>query len=621
MRQRTPALLALLAAVAAGGCAADWYTHDADREVYGIVAEKEADSLGRVRSFNIRPRPDPKVVLEQARAAEADRKEADDDNGSSARAARPDEAAAPGAPDGVPPSAAGKPDLGPAAAAAAAQAEELLEEKAPDLEAVIPENLPPPVPAPPEDAVRLTMAEALRVAVASSRTYQSQKEDVYLSALALTLERYLFRPHPFATGTVDYTSDYAAGTGRSRSYDPGADIGFSQQLADGAAITGSLGLAALKFLNKELGDTVDSTLDFTLSQPLWRGAGRKIVQENLLQAERNAGYAVRSFARFEKTFAVSVASEYLRVLQQRDAVMNAWNNYQSLRGSRIQAEWLARAERQAEFEVDQARQSEFTAYNRWVVERERYINAVDAFKLTLGIPVETEVALVPTELDRLHEAGVEEAESRLDIATRTALATRLDLANTRDGLDDARRKVVVAEDDLKGDVDLVASTGHASRAGNPQSARIAFSRGAYSVGFDIDMPVDRLTERNALRQTQIRLQTACRTLEAEHDDVILAVREAHRALEQARESYEIQKRSVLLAERRVESTRLLIQAGRAKQRDVLEAERDLLEARNSLTAALVNHAIAQLEFARDVGTLVVDEKGQIHGWTLTDNGG
>jgi len=609
MTRYAPALFTLLAALVAVGCSADWHTRDADREVYGIVAEKEADALGRVRSFNIRPRPDPDEVLRATEAADpADPKAADP-------AADP---AKPAAPAGPVPS--GGPNPNPAAAEAGAEADRLLEEKAPDLEAVIPAELPPPVPEPPPDAVRLTMADALRVAVASSRTYQGRKEDVYLTALALTLERYLFRPHPFATGTVDYTSDFTTGTGRSRSYDPGADIGFSQQLADGAVITGGLGLAALKFLNKELGDTVDSTLDFTLSQPLWRGAGRKIVQENLVQAERNAIYSVRSFARFEKTFAVGVASEYLRVLQQRDAVMNAWNTYQSLRESRAQAEWLARAERQAEFEVDQARQSEFTAYNRWIVERERYINAVDALKLTLGIPVETEIALEPAELDRLHEAGVQQTEAPLDKATQTALGTRLDLANTRGGVDDARRKVVVAEDGLKGDVDLVASTGYGPRASNPQSARIAFSRGDYVVGFDIDMPVDRLTERNALRQTQITLQAAGRTLEADRDDVILAVREAHRRLEQARESYEIQKRSVLLAERRVESTRLLIQAGRAKQRDVLDAERDQLEARNGLTGALVDHTIAQLEFARDVGTLRVDGKGQIHGWTLTDDG-
>jgi len=633
------------------GCSADWYTRDADREVYGIVAEKEADALGEVRSFTIRARPDPKEVLSEVGTPVTGEQPAEpppepplvvepapetsgEAPASSGEVPETPETTVPSPEATAPPTGAAVPSAGAAMSASAvmppgagapvatppegpaAEAEAILDQPVAGLEDVIPAQLPPPVPQPGPGAIRLTLADALRVAVRTSREYQDRKESVYLTALTLTFERYLFRPHPFTTGTVDYASDFG-GTGRTRSWDPAAEIGVSQQLADGAIVAGSLGLAALKFLNKELGDTVDSALDFSLSQPLWRGAGRKIVQENLLQAERNAIYAVRSFARFEKTFAVSVASQYLRVLQSRDAVLNAWNNYQSLREGRMQSEWLAKAERLAEFEVDQARQSEFAAYNRWILEREAYTNDLDALKLTLGIPVETEIALEPAELERLHQAGVTDPDVPLDAATTTALATRLDLANTRNGVDDTRRKVVVAEDGLKGDVDLVASLGYGSRADRPQSARIALARGDYVVGFDIDLPVDRLTERNALRRTQISEQAALRALEEESDNVILDVRQAYRRLEQTRESYDIQRMSLALAERRVESTRLLLQAERAKQRDVLEAERDLLEAQNALTSALVTHTIARLEFARDVGTLRIDEKGQIHGWILT----
>jgi hypothetical protein len=60
---------------------------------------------------------------------------------------------------------------------------------------------------------------------------------------------------------------------------------------------------------------------------------------------------------------------------------------------------------------------------------------------------------------------------------------------------------------------------------------------------------------------------------------------------------------VRLAERRVESAKLNLQAGKATIRDVLDAENALVEARNALTAALVNHAISKLELDRDVGTL------------------
>jgi outer membrane protein TolC len=396
------------------------------------------------------------------------------------------------------------------------------------------------------------MADALRLAVRANRDYQGQKEEVYLAALALTFERYLFRPHPFASGTVDLTDDTRA---RERTFDGTADIGFSQQLADGAVIAASLGLTALKFINQQLGDTVDTALSFSLQQPLWRGAGRMVVQENLVQAERNALYQVRTFARFEQTFAVSVAADYLRVLEQRQIVLNEWQNYQSLKDTRERAEWLAKAERLPQFQVDQARQDELRAYDRWISVRQAYLNALDELKIVLGIPIETPVALEPKELERLAAAGLVHPDLKVEAAVAKAMEARLDLANARGGYEDAGRKVLVAEDGLKGDMDLVASIGYTSDPDRPQSARLEFHRGVYSIGLDIDLPVDRLEERNALRQTQIERERAARDLSLLRDQVVLAVREAYRGL----------------------------------------------------------------QFQRDVGTLRVDREGQIHGWSLTSN--
>ena len=555
----------------AAGCSSAFYTKQADQEVYGIVAQKDVKAFGQAREFSIQNPADLEAMLK----------------GLSERGKA--------APAAIPPSRMEAPGLVPV----------------PD------PKLPPPIPEPSPDAVCLTVADALRVAASANRDYQSARETAYLTALTLTFERYLFRPHPFATGTVNFENN--ADTGEHiKQWNDSAAIGASQQLADGMVIVGSLGLTALKFINHELGDTVGSTLDFSLTQPLWRGAGRRVVQENLTQAERNALYAVRSLARFEQELVVNIASQYLRVLQDRDVVINEWRNYRSLFENRERAEWLAKAERMPEFQVDQARQDELRAYNNWIVTRENYANSLDNFKVLLGVPVEWEISLEPKELDRLVALGLQHPDTPLKEAEAAALERRFDLENTRGGFEDAGRKVLVAENGLAGDVDLVASIGYASDTSSPQSARLQFRRGDYAVGLNIALPVDRLRERNALRQTQISRDRAGRSLTLLEDQIILEVRRAFRRLEQARESYEIQKRAVALAERRAESTQLLLQAGRADQRDVLDAQQALVDARNALTSALVDHTIANLEFQRDIGTLVVDKEGQIHGWRLTE---
>ncbi|MHC4788103.1 MAG: TolC family protein, partial [Planctomycetota bacterium] len=72
-----------------------------------------------------------------------------------------------------------------------------------------------------------------------------------------------------------------------------------------------------------------------------------------------------------------------------------------------------------------------------------------------------------------------------------------------------------------------------------------------------------------------------------------------------------QRASVALAERRVESTLLLLEAGRAAARDVLESQEALLRAQNALAGALVDYKLASLELARDMGILTVGKRGQL----------
>jgi len=76
--------------------------------------------------------------------------------------------------------------------------------------------------------------------------------------------------------------------------------------------------------------SIGSVLTASVTQPLLRGAGRRIAQENLTQAERNVLYQIRSFNRYRQLFVVTIVNDYYRVLQQRDTVTNAENNYKGV---------------------------------------------------------------------------------------------------------------------------------------------------------------------------------------------------------------------------------------------------------------------------------------------------
>jgi len=443
----------------------------------------------------------------------------------------------------------------------------------------------------------LSLTNTLALAAANSRDFQDEREAVYLAALALTRARHDFQP--IFAGVFDVRQEDARGV---RSRRGSTAFSVTQALATGGELSLRLSSSFMRFLAGDPSETVDSLLEFSMRQPLWRGAGRRVAEENLTQAERDMLYQIREFTRFRRTFFVSIATDFYRVLQQEDVVTNEGANLRNLTLARERAQMLAQAGRQPEFQVDQAEQDELRAKDRYIRARQRSESLLDSFKIRLGLPTEAPIRLARAELDLLRREGLREVPGTREEAVRRALACRLDLANAADRVRDAERKVRVARDNLGPDVDLVLRSVSANQ---PPSEALKFQKKltTRSVGVEVDLPLDRLEQRNDYREALIALDRSRRAHSLLRDQIVLQIHDAWRKLQEARESYRIQLRSVDLAQRRVESTTLLMEAGRANMRDVLEAQEALLEARNGLTRTLVDYRIATLQLWRDMGTL------------------
>ena len=124
-----------------------------------------------------------------------------------------------------------------------------------------------------------------------------------------------------------------------------------------------------------------------------------------------------------------------------------------------------------------------------------------------------------------------------------------------------------------------------------------------------DFAWERTRERNNYRNSLIALEKAVRDFQNEEDQLKQSIRNHLRNLLEKRSSVVIQRQAVKLAERRVDSTSLLLQAGRAEMRDVLEAQNALLSAQNSMISALVSYRLRELELQRDLGVLNVTAEG------------
>jgi outer membrane protein TolC len=501
------------------------------------------------------------------------------------------------------------------------------------------------IPVEPNKPVKLSLIDALQVGARNSSEYQSQKEAVFQKALSLDLTRNTFR-NIFNAQVQSNLSTDTTGEETVTNLDTSRTAGVTRTLENGIDLTSTLAINLANLLTQGGASSLGLSVDTSVSVPLLRRAGRHIVAEPLTQAERDVVYQVWTFERYKRTFAVGIAREYFNVLRQMDVVANAQQNYSSAIASARWSRRRADAGRIREIEVDQAVQRQLSARNNWISAQEQLKSRLDSFKNTIGLPTDARIKLDPNDLEQLRgrankileqirtapqgrtsetappadapvelvPASYEDAgplEMNEPVAVKLALENRLDLHEAVGKVYDAQRQVVVKADALGAELTL---NGRAGFGGSPSSARaedvsIDFDKGRYTALLSLDLPIERTRERNDYRNSLIDLERATRSVQTLEDQIKSFIRSELRTLLESRESLKIQAQAVVVAEKRVRSSTLFLEAGRIQIRDLLDSQDALLLAQNNLTQAVVNYRIAELELQRDIDVLKVNEQG------------
>jgi outer membrane protein TolC len=453
----------------------------------------------------------------------------------------------------------------------------------------------------------LTLQQAVSIATAHNRQYQLEKENLYAKALDLRLARHQFEPILFGATSAEYVK--ARG---GEAIEEKGSFGVQKMFDTGATIGANITLSWIDVLTGNADGGLSQIFTIAASQPLLRGSDPNVVLENLTQAERDTLYQVRLFNRFRKAFVVEIITGYYQVLQAGDALQNAQNNYDTLSGVYELAEKLANAGRLPLYELDQARQDMLRASDDCLAMQKLYEQALDDYKIVLSLPAESKFVLDANELQILRESKMPMPAFSETEAIEAALAHRLDFANTADAIDDAQRKIIVALDNLRPDLRLVAAT-QQKNAGVSDPVTLRKARSTANVGAQMDLNLDKLAAENDYRSALLIVQQQRREYERMQDTVILEVRRAYRDLTESADRYKVQSEALTLARRRFNNTISLLGYNRANTRDVLDARKDLYGAQNAATAALVNYAVAMLDFYRDAEILQVRPDGM---WQL-----
>lgn len=464
----------------------------------------------------------------------------------------------------------------------------------------------------------LNLDDAFNEALASNRDYKSRKEDLYLAALNVGLQRHVFEPQAFATSTVgmsgggEVLTRPAAGTRPAGEYNDYSvalnatqSVGVQQNLPTGGQLIAQVLASTVQEIRQSVATSDANNVALSASIPLLRGAGT-VAQEDLIAAERSMVYQVRDFERYRRGFLVTVASQYFSLVNQRAQIVNRFSNVRSYifitDRSKALFEAGLTARRTTLLDVMRAAQAEYQARSSLIGAIQQYELALDQFKLLLGIPVEQPIDVAPQYLT-IAPPTLSEAQ-----AIAIALRLRLDLQSVRDRVEDSRRGVKNAGNDMLPDVNLNASVGAGSNAGSFQPR---YENLNYNTNLTVNWPLDRVPQENALRAAQVGLDRAKRSVETAEQQVVTDVRSSLRAVQQQQIVLAIQKSNIELAQKRKEFSDIQFRDGKIDNRDYLDAETALLDAQNSFAKALSDLEVSVLQYLRDTDQLRVDFNGKL----------
>ena len=565
----------------------------------------------------------------------------------------------------------------------------------------------------------ISLQQAFTLALMNSRFYQTQLENLYSSALNVTLQRFAFQPQ-FYAGLSPTTSPLGAGfpalnplnqfvyqTRRA----PGGQVSTLQlsEIAGYGKLFQSGGRLLMGFANQVVFNfvgqnpvqpTVQSSLPLTFVQPFLRGGGRAVTLENLTRAERSLLYQARAFARFRQEFIVTTLSGgtvtqfgatfalagfstggnidptvgFIPVVVRAVQIDISRKNVAYFERLVQLYEQLIEGEASglSQLQVDQTRSQLVSARGRLVNDTLNFRSSLDQYKVQLGLPTDT--PLVPDlnllkpfrdvyqriddwqrdrnrNLDDLPKivAGIpeledvvidgrsvlniykntetyseeEELEDILQAGVRTALEYRLDLMNARAQLYDAWRQLRVTANALRGvlNVSLTNQVFTPPDTTNP----FAFVSQAkqFSLVLNAELPLIRVSERNAFVSALIAYQQQRRQLQNTEDFLKFQLRDDIRSMQVAYIQYQIARENLILNIRLKDQAFEQIvappQAGAGAQSlaqsanaaaqttNLIQFQNGLVNSEIQLIQNWAQFQIARLTLYRDIGTLPYDE--------------
>ncbi|MFH1919372.1 MAG: hypothetical protein ABIP48_05725, partial [Planctomycetota bacterium] len=273
-----------------------------------------------------------------------------------------------------------------------------------------------------EGAIVLDREAAVQASLLHSREYQQELEDLYLSALDVSLQRFRFDTQFFGGNSTFFTAaGRVRGGGSEKStLETDTDLSARRLFATGADVVVNMANELVWQFAGPDDYSGFTLLDFSLVQPLLRAGGRAVVLEGLTDSERALLANIRQMERFRRGFYAQIVTGrspgpgpgrggvgfngvssgapggpggFLGLQEEQLRIRNQEANVDALERNLDRMEAFYTGGRAERFQVDQIRKQYYAAYGTLLSIQAGYGTRLDTYKVTLGLPPDLNIKI------------------------------------------------------------------------------------------------------------------------------------------------------------------------------------------------------------------------------------
>ncbi len=363
------------------------------------------------------------------------------------------------------------------------------------------------------------------------------------------------------------------------------------------SIGGELSSTIQTKIRDDAEEKYQTDVTFAYTQPLLEGRGALAATQEITSAERSLQSQHRSLIQAQEQLMLNVATSYYGIVRDH---MLLKVNQRALERSKLlleAAEAKLKVGMASKMDVFRAEMQVLTAENGVVDAAESLDNTKRRFSLLLGLNLETEFFLTST----LEYSPMTPDKDEL---IQHALDHRPELYDAYQNIQQAEDRVNIARQNLYPPLDISIRYTF-SGDGNAFGDSLDLQDTAWGIGVNSSFHLDFANDRASYEQAKLSLNGAMRNFQSKQQDILLEVLQTINSVMQAQARVELQRRSVLQAEKQLELSELRYKKGLSDNLDVIDAEEALSQANSSYYSAIAQHLIAKMKLQQVTGTLQI----------------